>query len=337
MKKILLFTFLSFFIISCSQPVEKKQEVLRVETETVVYGNVIGGRSYVGEVVAESSTPVSFTGMGTVLSVCVTEGQTVSRGQLIAQLDTAQCVNAIRLARAQVTQANDALERMRKLHDQGSLPDIKWVEVQSQVAQAQSSLDMARQALKECRVYAPVSGVVSQRLMEPGMTALPSQPICTLVDMTSLKVRVSIPEQEIGSVTTTTPSLVKVAATGDSFNGGTIVKGISADAMARTYDIKIDVPSTVKTLMPGMVCQVEMNVGGVQYNNVLSVPLRCVQSASDGETFVWVVKDCKSVRRNVTPGTTVGDRIIITDGLESGDEVIVAGYQKVSENAPVKS
>ena len=336
----ILKTYTLLFVLllcACQKPIEKKQEVLRVTTEAASFGRVTGGRSYVGEIVAESCTPVSFTGTGTVVRVCVSEGQTVAKGQLVAELDTAQAQNAVRLAQAQVNQANDALARMKTLHDKGSLPDIKWVEVQSQVSQAQSSLAMAKRVLADCKVYAPVSGVVSLRTMEPGMTALPAQPICTIVDMTSLKVRVSVPEKEIAAITSTTQSLVTVAATRDAFSGGTVVKGVNADPLARTYDIKIAVPSSVKSLMPGMVCNVQLNAGGAYYGNALSVPLRCVQRASDGQQFVWVVKDGKAHRQNVILGEAVGDRIIIDSGLETGDEVIVAGYQKVSESSPVKS
>ena len=123
---------------------EKKKDGMKAPTrvQTEVVNPVVGNRSqtYVGIVEEREATAVSFTGMGVVRRVQVSEGQAVSRGQLIAEMDDTQARNLLSSAEAQMTQANDALERYKMLHDNGSLPEVQWVEIQSKVAQAKSQL-----------------------------------------------------------------------------------------------------------------------------------------------------------------------------------------------------
>ena len=311
---------------------------VRVKTEVVGEAADVNGRTYVGEVEAESSTAVSFTGSGTVLRVLVDEGQRVSKGQLIAEMDATQARNALANCEAQMRQANDALARMKQLHDQNSLADMKWVETQSQVAQAQAQLDMAKKAVADCRVYAPVSGVVGKKMMNAGETALPSQPVCTILNINNVKVKVSVPEKEIAQFSATTPTEIRVEALGETFAGGRIEKGVQADPVSRTYDVRIRVENLGERLLAGMVCEVKVMGGcdGVAANETqrgaaVSVPITAVQRSADGSMFVWKAEEGKAHRAKVTLGEASGNRMEVVGGLKKGEKVIVEGYQKLSE------
>ena len=127
---------------SCGQ--KQGQDVkapTRVKTHVVSPGMVDNAQTYVGMVEECEATAVSFTSMGVVKRMLVNEGQAVSKGQLIAEMDDTQARNLLSGAEAQMAQANDALERYKMLHDNGSLPEVQWVEIQSKVAQAKSQLD----------------------------------------------------------------------------------------------------------------------------------------------------------------------------------------------------
>ena len=315
---------------------------VRVKTEVVGGVSDVNGRAYVGEVEAESSTAVSFTGSGTVLRVLVDEGQRVGKGQLIAEMDATQARNALANCEAQMRQANDALARMKQLHDQNSLADMKWVETQSQVAQAQAQLDMAKKAVADCRVYAPVSGVVGKKMMNAGETALPSQPVCTILNINNVKVKVSVPEKEIARFSATTPTEIRVEALGETFAGGRIEKGVQADPVSRTYDIRIRVENPGERLLAGMVCEVKattpsptlpINGEGDHAASVISVPITAVQRSADGSMFVWKAEEGKVHRAKVTLGEASGNRMEVVSGLKKGDKVIVEGYQKLSEGS----
>lgn len=314
---------------------ERKAEPVAVETETVKTGSDIQGRTYVGVVEEESSTSISFTGSGTLTRVYVEEGQAVRAGQLIAEMDKTQAQNMLAAAEAQMKQANDALARMKQLHDNGSLPEIKWVETQSAVEQAQATLDLAKKTLADCSVRTPVSGIVGKGVKEAGETVLPALPVASVLNINKVRVVVSVPEKEIADFTPKTPTVISVEALGGrTYQGGTITKGVEADGTTHTYDIKIHLQNADHSLLPGMVCQVKVN--GSTAAAQMSVPITAVQQNAQGKKFVWAVKDGKAHRSIVTIGRASGNRIAIEEGLTEGDVIIVEGYQKLSEGVEVK-
>ena len=336
MKYMYLGLLAILLVSSCTDKKEQTTKApVRVKTEIVSAGVGINGQTYVGIVEEREATAVSFTGMGVVKRMTVSEGQAVSRGQLIAEMDDTQARNLLAGAEAAMTQANDALGRYQMLHDAGSLPEVQWVEIQSKVAQAKSQLEVAKKNLADCRLTAPVSGIVGHKMIGTGETALPSQAVVSILDISSVKVKVAIPETEIGGISAHTPSTIKVDAIGRSFEGGTIEKGVQADALTHTYDIRIHVPNSERKLLPGMVASVSFVATESQHTE-LTLPLTAVQKKADGSLFVWTVDGDKTAHRTtVAIGETTGNRVAIVSGIDGGQRVVVEGYQKLSEGTEV--
>ena len=325
-------------ICSCTGKKEHDSKTpTRVKTEVASTAMSMNGQTYVGMVEECEATAVSFTGMGVVKRVLVNEGQAVGRGQLIAEMDDTQARNLLSGAEATLTQANDALERYKMLHDAGSLPEVQWVEIQSKVAQAKSQYEVARKNLADCRLTAPVSGVIGKKLIGAGETALPSQAVVTILDISSVKVKVAIPETEIGGISGNTSSIIKVEAIGRSFEGGRIEKGVQADALTHTYDIRIHVANRERKLLPGMVASVLFSSDKREVKSEkLSMPVTAVQKQADGNLFVWTVgKDSTAHRTTITTGETLGNRIVVASGISEGERIVTEGYQKLSEGTKV--
>ena len=339
MKKSTLLFICAVALNCCTGKQEKSTKApIRVETELLTSGTVDDSHTYVGTVEERTSTAVSFTGMGVVKHISVSEGQVVSRGQLIAEIDDTQARNLLSGAEAQMSQANDALQRYKMLYDAGSLPEVQWVEIKSKVAQAKSQLEVARKNLRDCRLVAPVSGIIGKKMVGAGETALPSQAVVSILDISTVKVKVSIPENEISSIRANTPSLIKVEAIDGTYRGGSIEKGVSADIMTHTYDIRINVANSDRRLLPGMVATVSFSGVGPDASHKwqTTVPVTSVQKNADGSLFVWTVdKDNRSRRSKVTIGSTHGNRVTLTSGLSDGQRIITEGYQKLSEGTKV--
>ncbi len=320
---------------------------MRVKTQIVSSAISDCGQTYVGIVEEREATAVSFTSMGIVRRVLVAEGQAVAKGQLIAEIDDTQARNILSGAEAQMSQANDAHERYRLLHDNGSLPEVQWVEIQSKVAQAKSQYEVAKKNLSDCRLFAPVGGIIGKKLVGAGETAMPSQAVVTILDISSLKVKVAIPEAEISGLSASTPSTISVEAAQTVVNGGRIEKGVQADALTHTYDIRINVQNGSRKLLPGMVASVSFGgaKGGVDPRSVaegkacgkkLLLPVTAVQKSADGSMFVWTVgNDSTAHRSNVSIGATTGNYVAVTGGLDMGQRVVTEGYQKLSEGTKV--
>ena len=367
-KQIMALMVLVLLFSACSKKKESEPKApTLVKTELVTAGGSMGEQSYVGIVEENEATAVSFTDMGVVKRVLVREGQAVGRGQLLAVMDDSQARNVLAGAEAQMAQAEDALQRYGMLHDAGSLPEAQWVEIQSKVAQARSQLAVAKKNLADCQLKAPVSGIIGRQQVKAGETAMPSQAVVTIMDVTRVKVRVSVPEAEMNAITPHTPSMVIVEAAGKKVSGGRIEKGVVADPMTHTYDIRISVPNSDRKLLPGMVAEVKPTPalprggsldtpsdGGTTSitpdtkanqsplpsggeGGGFYLPITSVQRRPDGSLFVWTVDNQKKAHRTaVTVGASQGNRISILSGVTAGQRVVTEGYQKLSEGNVVR-
>ena len=300
---------------------------IKVKVEAVAATAQSGAISYVGTVEEAQATAVSFTGMGTVTRVAVSEGQAVSKGQLIAEIDDTQARNLLTTAQAMADQANDAYARYSQLHESGSMAESQWIEVQSKVAQANAQLEIAKKNLNDCRLTAPVSGIIGKKKVNAGETVVPSQTVATILDISSVWVKVAVPEEEIGKIATTTKTGIGIKAIGKDVPGGRIEKGIVADALTHTYSIRINVANPGRDILPGMVASVNINADASE--DGITLPVESVQKAADGSLFVWVAESGAAAMKTVTTGGTIGNRIMIKSGLSGGDKVIVEGWQKV--------
>lgn len=155
----------------------------------------------------------------------------------------------------------------------------------------------------------------------------------SILDISTVKVKVSIPESEISGIGANTPTTIKVEAIDDSFQGGYIEKGVQADALTHTYDIRISVVNKEQKLLPGMVASVSL---ATSQTEELMLPVTSVQKRADGSMFVWTVDNGNTAHRTtVNIGYTEGNRIAITQGVTTGQRIVTEGYQKLSEGTVV--
>ncbi|MCR5820315.1 MAG: efflux RND transporter periplasmic adaptor subunit [Bacteroidaceae bacterium] len=338
-ERILMATLLMVMLLtSCRQPEEKRTKTpTKVKTEVMKKTATTDGKTYVGVVEENVATAVSFTSMGIVSRIYVSEGQAVSAGQLLAEMDDTQARNLLEGAKAQVAQAEDALERYRLLNEQGSLPEVQWVEIQSKVAQARSQLAIAQKNMADCRLTAPVGGIIGRKALSAGETAMPSQAVVTILDISSVKVRFAVPETEVAAIRLNSEAKIHVEAIGADLTARNIERGVQADALTHTYDMRARINNNGSNrLMPGMVAMVSVNLDNNDSETAFTVPLTAVQRRADGSLFLWTMaKDSSAHRTPVSVGATYGNRICVTSGLSDGQRVVVEGYQKLSEDTKI--
>lgn len=331
-----LMAFIALAFCGCKGEKQQQQpNPIKVEVQTVSTTASGSSQDFSGTVEEESGSSLSFSATGTVKRVYVSEGQMVSAGALIAEVDPATVRNAHDATVATLEQAQDAYNRMKQLHDKGSLSDIKWIEVESKLKQAVSSEKIARKSLTDCRLYAPFSGYVAQKSVEIGQNVIPGMEVVKLVRIDKVKVKVSIPEEEIASVKQGETARVSVAALGGrTFDGKVVEKSVAANPLTRTYEVKVLVPNSSRQLLPGMVCDVLLYNNKVETSTIL-LPAAIVQIDIDNRPFVWTAVGGKAHKAYIGVGESVGDNVVITSGLSDGDKVIVNGQQKVSEGTAI--
>ncbi len=337
----LLLTIVTFLFSACGHDSTDKdksapREAVRVKTTTVADNGVEQSYTYSGTVEEDSGTVLSFSTAGTIKTLPVSEGEYVKKGQLIGTLDDGSLRSAYDIAKATLDQAKDAYNRMKQLHDANSLPDIKWVDVQSKLSQAESAEKIARIALDDTKLYAPVAGVISEKMASVGQAAAPGIPVVKIVDIHSVKVGISIPENDISKFSNGASATITTKAAADEvYTGKLVEKGVTANPLSRSYIVKYQVSNQGGRLLPGMICDVV--VGNATTTEGVILPVSTVLLSADNTHFVWLDANGVAERRAVIPGAMLPEGILIESGLNKDDKVIVAGMDKVSSGMKVTS
>lgn len=328
---------LLLLLMSCSGGKSKQEEEKRIPVEIVKVSKSVPSdvRVYIGTVEEELASSLSFKVAGNVELVCVGEGQRVDKGQLLAVLDKATLENTYNASAASLRQATDAYDRMKILYDNKSLPDIKWVEMESKLEQAESAERIARRNLDDCKLYAPFAGVIGKRTVEIGENVLPGQSVFSLLQIGKVKVRIAVPENEIATLDNRKAAITVAALGGQSFRGAVTEKGITAHPVSHTYEAKITLGNPSFSLLPGMVCKVYLSGDGSDTR--IALPNNAVQIAPDGSRFVWCVAGGRAEQVEVRTGRLTEHGLLIEEGLQEGDSVVTGGYQKVSDGMKVSA
>lgn len=315
--------------------VEKSVKPVKVKIMKMISSEINTGQEYSGTVEEGSGSSLSFSVGGMIKHISVVEGQHVTKGQLIAVVDDESPRNGYEAALSMREQAQDAYDRMKQLHDNGSLPEIQWIEAESKLKQAVSSEQIAKKNLNDTKLYAPYSGVISEKNVEIGQNVMPGMPVCKLVNIDKVKVKIAIPENEISRLKVGMPARVTVAALGGkTFDGKIIEKSIAANTLTRSYEVKISVDNEDGGLMPGMIGNVCIRDVTTSSNFIL--PASVIQLDSENRSFVWVNIGGEAKKRLIETGKIVNQGVVVKSGLSIGDEVLIEGQQKVSEHTSIE-
>lgn len=332
-KSIATVSVISLAVLSgCSRKTVSKDNKLpvKVKIETVTESNAVSTLNYIGTIEEKSSTALGFSSLGTIEKIFISEGDYVSRGQLLARLDPASAQSMLDAAEATLKQARDGYDRLKSVHDKGSLTEIQMVDIETKLQQAQSSYDIAKKNLGNCSLYAPASGIIGKKMAEAGEYSVVGKAVLTILDISSVKIKFSVPEGEISAIPSDCKSTITVTALGKKFTGKNIEKNVLANAISHNYPAHVVLPNPNKEMLPGMVCKVELTPDNIVQGIV--IPIGIVQTTSDRQKFVWTDKNGIAKRTFVTTGAAKGNRIEITNGLSTGDRIVTEGYQKISED-----
>lgn len=329
-----------FFTIGCKDKKDKPTVAppVKVTVMAVSTSDVSSNRVYSGTVSSSETTNVSFSVAGTITNLYASEGQKVGKGQLIGKVRDAEYQNALNIANAQLAEAQDGYERLKKLHDANALPDVKWVEMQQKLKQAQNAAEMAQRTVNDALLHSPVSGTVTRKFADVGQSVLPVQPIYEIVSTDNLTIDVSVSENEIGGFKVGQGASVAFeSADIPALQGKVTQKTVVADPITRSYTVKVGIDSDKGKILPGMIGNVTFqapeSVG--EEHAAIVLPSGSVLLNEDNRLFVWIVKNGLAERRFVTADELSDNGIIVKSGLAPNDSVIVAGMQKVGTGTKV--
>ena len=312
----------------------------------------------VGTVKARNSAQIAARIPGTVRAVLVREGDRVGRGRLLLTIDAAESLAGAAGAQASVEEAHRALEEALSRQ---SLAEVTWQRfnnlyqeqaatrqeldartaerdmARQGVARARARISLAREALRAAgavagytKVTAPISGVVTGKNVDLGMTVFPGTPLMTVEESDAFRLEAAAPETLFGKVRP--GDVVAVEVTGAPPMHGRVAGVVpSADPLSRTFTVKIDIAGS--GLRSGTFGKAAFAVGA--HRGILVS--RSAVFERGALTAVWAVGSDRIARmRLVRIGKTAGDKVEVISGLAEGENVVIAGVDKVVDGARIE-
>jgi len=296
---------------------------------------------------------------GRVEAVTVRVGDRVATGQLLVQLEQrdllAQLAQAeAGLASAQagmgsaVARLDDArttLERMERLYAEGAVPrqSVEQARLQyqlanletldAQISQAQAGVNIIQNQLQNTIVSAPMSGVVTTVNVSVGEMASPSAPLIEIVNIDEIEIPVGVIEQHINNLRVGDSVEVTISAVREEPFIGTI-RNIppAADAVTRTFPVRIALTNENHLIRPGMFAEVALTTRVSR--DVMVVPMVAVVEQGIRQT-IFVVEDGEAISRQIQLGINDGQYVEVISGIQEGDEIIIRGQNIVGHGDPV--
>lgn len=325
---------------SAQQPPEV--DVVKLQTEAVTLKETFTGR-------LESPQTVELRPRvtGYIDQVAFKEGETVAAGDLLFQIDPRPYQARLQAAQAALDQAKSQLQLakteasrgQRLLSSQAIAQEVNdqrqatLLNAQASVEGAQAALDSARLDLTYTRVTAPISGRIGRALVTQGNLASANQSLLTtLVSVDPLYVYFNSNESSIQGINqqqalTTSVAIGVTGETGFPHQGRLDFIDNQLNTGTGTLRYRAVLPNPQEQLKPGQFARVHVPVA--QHQAAILLDRKAV-IADQARRFVYVINDeQKAMPRPVTLGQAVGDRVMITSGLQAGDRVVVNGIQKI--------
>ena len=333
MKRIYFLAILALGLTACSHHERAQQEetALKVKTMIVVQQGTSPYSRYVGTIEPVRETPLSLQSAGRVVTINAKNGQRVRAGQIILKIDNTQAMNALNTAEASLRHAQDGYDRVKSVHEKGVVSDQKMVEIESQLAQAKSLYEAAKQQLNECTLKAPCDGLVDGLKVEKGQTIIPGTRLCAILDVSAFSVRFTVPEAEVKHLGT--KGEVECEAAKAVLPVSITEKSVSANPITHTYDVTARIQGGADVLMSGMVAVVKVKNERTKEEGIV-IPAQCILLKPEGPT-VWVIEQGAAVRRGIVTAGYQADGVRVSEGLQAGDSLITEGYQKLYNGCKV--
>ncbi len=322
------------------------------QTERMLFTETV---PVLGRLVAPTQAEIATRIAGIVDDVFVEVGNHVTKGDLIAKLNSelleiqkqaaeaslAQSDALIKVANANLSKTKQTLERAESLQESVAFSRARFedllkdeeaargavADAEAQMASARAALAQATYNIRNTEIRAAVSGVVLVREAQPGEYLQIGSTIVTLLNDGDLEIETDVPTEVIGSVS---PGQELRVTLDDGTEHSAIVRALipNESLSTRTRPVRLDpvFNGTDKPLAAGQSATIHVPVGAGR--NVLTVPKDALVQARGG-WIVYVAVDGKAQPRPVTIGAAVGDRFEVLTGLEPGLTVVVRGNERL--------
>jgi len=316
-----------------------------VEVKIIKKGDIISEVTASGELKAKAQVDISSETIGRIKKISFQEGDRVSKGALLIELEDVQVMASKKLAQVQLDQAEQDLIRAKKLFEKDLISKESYEKIVLSHEAARAQYEQALDAYKKTKIYAPISGKIMKINVEEGETAVmgtmnyQGTVLMTIADMSMMIAVVTIDETDVPTVSVGQQVEVIADAMPDSVYSGKVTKvGLMPITSQLTtekvtdFEVEIELDRFSPLLRPGMNVKTEIITN--EKSDVLIVPIQASGKRKIKEKTaetVFKVEGSKAILREIVTGASSDTDIEVISGLEQGDTVIIGPYRVLSK------
>jgi RND family efflux transporter MFP subunit len=365
MKKIIYYSALIAFLVSCSQNTDKKAELEKLKTQHDQLATQIaqleaeinpeGAKAeqkaitvkvtpsvecvfnhYIqvqGTVDGDQNIAVSPQMAGIVTAVYVTEGSPVKKGQVMAELDAQVLKQSLEEVNTQLLLVNSIFEKQSALWDKKIGSEIQFLQAKNNKESLEKRVNTMKEQLKMAKVISPISGTVESVPLRVGQMASPGMPTSTIrvINMNVAKISADVAETYASRIKDGNAVLVNFPDLGKDIETKLNFTSRFIDPTNRTFRVECKISSRDVELRANMIANIKIK----DYTNekAFCIPVNYIQNTQDGK-FIYIAKQngtqWSAEKRVIKTGMDYDGVIEVVEGLTAGENIITAGFQNLN-------
>ena len=272
---------------------------------------------------------------GLVGELFVEEGHRVREGDILAQLDDERLKIQVEQALADLNRLEADYNRAGNLFEKELISEEEYENLRFQYESQKSVYELRKLDLKYSAITAPISGVITERLIRIGNQINVNQKVFAIANFNPLVARVFIPESEMRRLRVGQPVKILIDADGDELHDGRVARvSPVVDPASGTVKATIEVTGSSKeSLKPGMFARLKIITD--TKTDAVVIPKRALVS-DDGKQAVFVVKENLARKKEVEVGFDDEGKVEILSGLEEGEQVVTIGQSGLKDSTKVE-
>lgn len=362
-----LITVTNLVLIGAKKKTEKATEkggipvVAALATEDEIADRI----SQTGNIQSRSSVDVYPKIPGKIIKeILVETGMHVKKGDILARMESEAAYARLAEAKAElgaaesglkVAEANLLVLEKDKIRHENLLSEkaVAARQVDHVIAQftsalenkkaAQAKIEKAMAAIRQIEISikdhvltAPISGVITKRLLDPGAMSSSSLPVVRISEESSLKIVTTVTQKYLHRIKKDMKAIVTVDAFPDErFEGKIDIVSDEIRPENRMSDIEVNLENIKNKLKPGMFAEISLELGKRQC--VLIPKDALLRLPGTGSFYVFAIENGKAVQKNISVGIQEKDRAEIISGLKAGEKVVVQGHNRLRDGDEIKA
>ncbi len=306
-----------------------------VKVEEVAAGDFDNYIEVQGAVDSDENVFVNPGMPGTITSINVVEGQTVTKGQILATTDANVVQKQISQLEGALDLATIAYEKQKRLWDQKIGSEMQYLQAKNQKENLEKQIKTVQSQLDLSYIKSPINGVVDEIKIKIGEMTAPGFSGIRIVNLNNIKVVAKVSDNYISkvkkglSVVVRFPDIDYEITAPVSFVSNVI-------GTNRAFNVEVKVANKGGMIKPNMIAN--LLIADQKLSNVLIIPANAVEHTGTGNYVMVAANEAGKFiarRRKVTIGVEYNGRVIVTEGVSAGDKLVTFGFQDIVDGQPL--